>query len=148
MKAFIAICALIVLCALAIGLGGSQTHAQNTRSFSLYTGKDLYAQCFGNNALGKIACRAYIMGSFDQLVAMQDITSRKLVCGVTSEMKAQRIVDVVKDHLAAHPEDWRNTAASIVGFAIMQAFPCGKSQRGHLTSSSFGRALIRRAGRS
>jgi hypothetical protein len=126
MKAFIAISALIVLCALAIGLGGSQTHAQNTRNFRLYTGKDLYAQCFGNHALRKIACRAYIMGSFDQLVAMQDTMSRELVCGVTSETKAQQLVDIVKNYLAAHPEDWRNTAASIVGFAIMQAFPCGK----------------------
>ena len=79
---------LIVLCAFAIGLGGPQTRAQNARSFSLYTGKDLYAQCFGNNARGKIACRAYIMGSFDQLVAMKDIMSRKLVCWVTSETKA------------------------------------------------------------
>jgi hypothetical protein len=66
------------------------------------------------------------MGSFDQLVAMQDTMSRKLVCGVTSETKAQQIIDVVKNHLAENPEDWRNTAASIVGFAIMRAFPCGK----------------------
>jgi hypothetical protein len=44
---------LVALCALAIGLGGSQTHAQNTHSFSLYIGKDLYAQCFGNNASGE-----------------------------------------------------------------------------------------------
>jgi hypothetical protein len=117
---------LIALCAFAIGLGGSQTHAQNARGFSLYIGKDLYAQCFGKNARGKIACRAYIMGSFDQLVAMQDTMSRKLVCGVTSETKAQQIIDVVKNHLAAYPEDWHNTAASIVGFAIMRAFPCGK----------------------
>ena len=37
-----------------------------------------------------------------------------------------KIIDVVKNHLAENPEDWRNTAASIVGFAIMRAFPCGK----------------------
>jgi hypothetical protein len=117
---------LIALCASAIGLPGSHSNAQNTHSFSLYTGRDLYAQCFGNNARGKIACRAYIMGSFDQLVAMQDIMSRKLVCGVTSETKAQQIIDVVKNHLAENPEDRHNTAASIVGFAIMRAFPCGK----------------------
>ena len=117
---------LMLLCAFAVGLGGSQTHAQNAHSFSLYTGKDLHAQCFGNNARGKIACGAYIMGSFDQLVAMQDTMSRKLVCGVTSETKAQQIVDIVKNHLAENPEDRHNTAASIVGFAIMRAFPCGK----------------------
>jgi hypothetical protein len=66
-------------------------------------------------------CAGYITGIADgvQLTEM----GRSLVC-IPASANMKQVVDIVLNDLRAHPEKRRYSAATIVGAALKESFPC------------------------
>ena len=91
---------------------------------SFVNGNQLVSDCRQNEtSLQSVFCYGYIVGVFDK--QSWDTTSDLRSCppeGVT----AGQTVAIVKKFLEENPENLHYDAASLVTFALAQAFPCSE----------------------
>jgi hypothetical protein len=86
----------------------------------LYDGNTLHKACTLNNEVADGLCRGYIFGVYD-LLENQRLGTGRPYC-IKNKVQGQQIVDVVKNHLAAHPEMRGYGAAFLVTESLFQAF--------------------------
>lgn len=74
---------------------------------------------------GGLLCLGYVVGSVDQLLSQQSRRpeSRRSVC-LPKEISAERLRDVVVDHLARRPSRSAEAAGALIRQAMNIAFPC------------------------
>lgn len=91
--------------------------------FHFYDGNRLWEAC-GQTASGAApaACHNYVIGVLDTMA--DNHLLRPAIC-LPQRFVSGQITDVVRLYLAEHPERRHYTGASIVGAALMGAFPCG-----------------------
>lgn len=81
-------------------------------------GNTLWEQCSGESYASKGRCSGYIIGVVDALAGFDqdsaDCVPRSATVG--------QITDVVSKYLKEHPEDRHLSAASLVKYAVEQAF--------------------------
>jgi hypothetical protein len=88
------------------------------------SGNELYDLCTSSSAVKLGACSGYIMGVSDaESVLATETGHARLFCEPDSAVVRQD-VDIVKRYLENHPELRHLSAASMVVFALQQAFPC------------------------
>ena len=114
---------IIVLCALWPTIGFSQ-------DAGFVDGYQLIAFCeAAPDDAREMLCDSYVMGLVD------GFQSLKLVC-MPPEAIIKQATDVSLSYLRSHPDKRRYSAASVVGKALQDAFPCGTSARSGLTRAT------------
>lgn len=90
------------------------------------TGNRLFEDCNSENYFNRGYCGGYIVGIVDTIEAMQasGLLPKKALCIPEGATKGQ-IADVVRQHLADHPERRHLDSGSLVPEALNAAFPCG-----------------------
>ena len=96
-----------------------------------YSGNQLLDFCDGHGQVPTLptACLSYIAGVTDSLLAVQDglPPAGGKVC-LPDGASLQQVKDVVVRRLRTHPESRRYGAASEIGIALLEAFPCSKNK--------------------
>jgi hypothetical protein len=70
-------------------------------------------------------CTGYIAGVADANTAFGDILKQPLFC-MPNEVLMPQLKDVVTKYLVQHPEKSRLAAATVVGSALINTYPCPK----------------------
>ena len=86
----------------------------------------MFEDCSSENYFNRGYCGGYIVGIVDTIEAMQasGLLPRNALCIPDGATKGQ-IADVVRQHLADHPERRHLDSGSLVPEALNAAFPCG-----------------------
>lgn len=107
----------------AVLLAVMSGHASAQSKFRFVSGDDLYRWCSeeSDNA-GASFCQGYVEGIADVLGAGNTIN------GYTACLKpgttVGQVMNIAKQHLAAHPQDRGAAADGFVARALDEAFPC------------------------
>lgn len=92
------------------------------------SGNDLYQDCTTREDAAayyqkRAYCMGYIVGVADANSTFGAIIRRPLFC-LSAGVTTGQLVDVVTRYLETHPQSRHYAAASLVGGAFMEAFPC------------------------
>lgn len=86
-----------------------------------YSGNEIYNMCQGpGKHLG------YIAGVWDTLIAMHELDIAPKVFCSSNDVTLGQAGDVVCRYLERHPEKRHLSASSLVGSALLEAWPCAR----------------------
>jgi hypothetical protein len=106
---------------LLVGVMSEGAVAQS--KFKFVTGDDLSKWCSeGINEAGASFCQGYVEGIADVLGAGNTINGYS-AC-FQPGMTVGQVMDIVKQHLAMHPQDRQAAGDGFVARALSEAFPC------------------------
>ena len=108
---------LAAICVVCLGSTGARADM---------TGNDLKSFCTSNDhaAMNSGVCAGYIVGTSDAIRMTDEVFKRNTICG-PPEVTVQQVVAIAKKYLEDHPELLNYRASSLVGTALIEAFPCG-----------------------
>jgi hypothetical protein len=86
-------------------------------------GRELYEWCKESS---RPTCITYVMGISDELVSLQATGKLKKRYCSPAQVTGGQLADVVLRSLHDHPERQHLPAASVVSYALIDAFPCPK----------------------
>jgi hypothetical protein len=87
---------------------------------STVTGGFLAQLCENSHGLNADFCVGYILGAADQLQLA------KIICRPASGASTLQTVEIVRQFIKSHPEEWNKHGIFLVEKPLVQAFPCSK----------------------
>jgi hypothetical protein len=103
-------------------------HAQAT-FLVISTVNDLYRNCKSNDALALASCLGYIQGVAGGIQTDRSITKLPPPFCMSDQVTLQQSKDAVIAFIDKDPSIKNNSAAGAVEFALVHAYPCGKSPK-------------------
>jgi Rap1a immunity proteins len=103
-----------------------QPASGKSKMIQFYSGKSLQALCRKSFD----GCTDYIVGVYDALAALHDdnrIANDMLSICLPPRAKDGRLMLTVTKYMNDHPKELRSAAASVVTAALVDAFPCSRS---------------------
>ena len=90
-------------------------------------GNQLYSDCHGKTLVDQGICLGYVTGVADLLGALTGMGwSLGIRVCIPSQVSAQQVIDVVKQHLEKNPSLRHYSATSLITQALSEAWPCPK----------------------
>jgi hypothetical protein len=106
----------VSLVATVLGVCGSAS-AQDFSFGVFYSGRDLAQYCQDDGF-----CNGYVAGIIDAFAAASPSRMQDLC--IPRGASVGQLVQIVRNYVNAHPENWHYSAASFVYVAVAEAFPC------------------------
>ncbi|HMI41667.1 MAG TPA: Rap1a/Tai family immunity protein [Sphingomicrobium sp.] len=101
---------------------------QQASAEGFYTGAVVYDKCMADKgskfySQRSAGCMDYISGVFDTLILNYGAGRGESFCP-PGQLTLGQVVDMVRRHMAAHPESRQLDAASVVATPLLAAFKC------------------------
>ena len=101
---------------------------QQASAEGFYTGAVVYDKCMADKESSSYSqisagCRDYVSGVFDTLILNYGAGRGDSFCP-PGQLTLVQVVDMVRKHMAEHPETRQLDAASVVATPLLAAFKC------------------------